>query len=553
MKYLALLLFSGAVFAVSPASAMRLRGGIAHATVNSCGRNAICGLTNPEDVVRLGSTQFAIASSLARAPHSPSHLYLVDFASKVAAPIVPSKSPYTKRSLDPTCAPPENFRTLITHGLASRSDGPGHGRLYVVNHGGKQSIELFEWRVHGRNVALTWRGCVHVPSTVLANAVAPLPDGVAVTSFGSPNDPKLANLVAGRPSGFVMIWSERTGWIRLQGSDLPGDNGIESSPDGRTLYVNAWTDNALWILSRDGRRMPRRVALGEFHPDNIHWQPDGTLLIAGEVGDPSRILSCGPRKICSTPSMLVVFDPVQGSIAARDFFQPTIHFGAASTAIKYHGRYWLSSFLGDRMFEAPVAPAGSSAATGRDGSMGLDKTPGAESVYKCSLPNGTYQYSDVACSDPRASIVHVNTKLDAGTRQAGGNPLSIPAKFRNGQSTAPLKPWLPNDLHVRTRALLAQNIQPSAYECLAGPKHWIQTVPCPQVYLKDPRDTTDDPSLNGEPERGSSVLLERVPVHQQPLDKSELCRKLDDESISVKHNGSSDVYERNLTRSKYCP
>ena len=371
MKYLAWLLFTGAVLVLSPAGAMHVTDGIAHAGVDSCGRNAICGLRNPEDVVRLGSTRFAVASSLARAPHSLSHLYLVDLASRIAKPLVPMMNQDTQRSLDPDCTPPRNFGTLITHGLSSRSDGPDRGRLYAVNHGGKQSIEMFEWHVQARNVALTWRGCVHVPSTILANAVAPLPDGVAVTSFGSPDDPKMVNLVAGRPSGFVMTWSKRTDWVHLKGSDLPGDNGIESSPDGRTLYVNAWANDALWILSSDGSRAAMRVPLGDFHPDNMHWQHDGTLLIAGEVGDASKILSCGPRKICDTPSVLVVFNPVQNSIAKSEFIPPTTHFGAASAAIRYHGTYWLGSFLGDRIFEVPVtSPARIDAAAARDDSTG---------------------------------------------------------------------------------------------------------------------------------------------------------------------------------------
>jgi hypothetical protein len=129
--------------------------------------------------------------------------------------------------------------------------------------------------------------------------------------------------------------------------------------------VNAWASNALWILATDGRRPARRVSLGDFHPDNIHWQQDGTLLIAGEVGDASRILSCGPRKICGAPSMIVVFNPAQGVIVANEFIPPTTHFGAASAAVRYHGKYWLGSFLGDRMLEAPVAAAGNNTERGR--------------------------------------------------------------------------------------------------------------------------------------------------------------------------------------------
>lgn len=102
-------------------------------------------------------------------------------------------------------------------------------------------------------------------------------------------------------------------------------------------------------------------------------------------------------------------------------------------------------------------------------------------------------------------------------------------------------------------ALGVQNAQPPAYECAAGPKVWIQMDPCPRIYLKDMREDSDDYAMNKEPERGSSVLLERVPVQQQPLDAPELCQKLDDHEILLKHDGSSDVYERNVVKPRYCP
>jgi len=94
-------------------------------------------------------------------------------------------------------------------------------------------------------------------------------------------------------------------------------------------------------------------------------------------------------------------------------------------------------------------------------------------------------------------------------------------------------------------ALGAQNAQPSAYECLAGPKVWIRMDPCPRVYLKDIREDSNDYAIKKEPER--------VPVQQQPLDASELCQKLDDHKMPLQHYGSSDVYERNLAKTKYCP
>jgi hypothetical protein len=219
------------------------------------------------------------------------------------------------------------------------------------------------------------------------------------------------------------------------------------------------------------------------------------------------------------------------------------------------------------------------------GGMFMCGAANAGSIYKCPLPNGSYQYTDVPCSGPRASVVHVNAKLDSETPQTGGDRQSTPARSPDGPGGGPplaatqagrgkaldgnadrqhghgsAKPTRsdprldsPEDQRVPTHVLQAGDVSPSAYECIAGPKRWIQMAPCPQVSLKDPRDTTYDPSLNSEPERGSYVLLDRVPVRQQPLDKSELCRKLDDNSIPIKHNGSSDVYERNGAKSKYCP
>lgn len=105
----------------------------------------------------------------------------------------------------------------------------------------------------------------------------------------------------------------------------------------------------------------------------------------------------------------------------------------------------------------------------------------------------------------------------------------------------------------RAHAPGVHNTQPSAYECVAGPKVWIQMDPCPRIYLKDIREDSDDYALKREPERDSSVLLERVPVRQHPLAASELCRKLDDHKIPLKHYGSSDVYERDVAKAKYCP
>jgi hypothetical protein len=102
------------------------------------------------------------------------------------------------------------------------------------------------------------------------------------------------------------------------------------------------------------------------------------------------------------------------------------------------------------------------------------------------------------------------------------------------------------------RAAGAQNVPPSAYQCTAGSQVWIQMDPCPRIYLKDPQDEDAAPSVDADPVRMPPALLERVSVHQRKLDAPELCRELDDHKVPLKHHGSSDVYERNLAKSRFC-
>lgn len=140
----------------------------------------------------------------------------------------------------------------------------------------------------------------------------------------------------------------------------------------------------------------------------------------------------------------------------------------------------------------------------------------------------------------------------SGNEEVTAYDLDLPLRSLNRSAMLAALATLAVSCGMPAHALGAQNAQPPAYECAAGPKVWIQMDSCPQVYLRDVREDSDDYAMKKEPERGSSVLLERVPVQQQPLDASELCEKLDDHKIPLKHDGSSDVYERNVEKAKYC-
>jgi hypothetical protein len=245
----------------------------------------------------------------------------------------------------------------VTHGLdVHQKPGGAATELFAVNHGSRQSIEVFDLHAGRQGVNLTWKGCVLLPEDMSANAVAALPDGFAVTSFGSPGDEGEAEFLAGRPGGFVNRWTKARGWSRIEGSEFGGDNGIAASADGSLLYVNGWTDGTLRILPLRGGTAPATIELGEFHPDNVHSLPDGNLLIAGQVGTVREVLACDTGPDCSLGSAIAVVDPGSRHVVLQWTVAPTAGFTAASTALLYGHDYWVSSFRGDRIVRLGRSP-----------------------------------------------------------------------------------------------------------------------------------------------------------------------------------------------------
>ena len=181
-----------------------------------------------------------------------------------------------------------------------------------MNHGGRESIEVFDLDLKGNAPTLVWRGCALTPDNLSGNSVAPLPsNGFAVTSFGVRNDPQsIAKIGAGQPSGFVAEWSPATGWSELPGTVFSGDNGIVASNDGATLFIAGWGDQKVHIVSR-GKGAPthREVALNGFHPDNIRFGPNGSLIVAGQVGTVTDILARLKIPICTAGTKVVRVDP----------------------------------------------------------------------------------------------------------------------------------------------------------------------------------------------------------------------------------------------------
>ena len=113
----------------------------------------VCGLSGPEDLVEVPNSNWIIAGGDA----APGGISLVNVRDKSVTPLYPS--PNMKQRLDAatydTCPGPidpaekDKFRA---HGIALR---PGRGSLYtlyVVHHGNRESIEVFEFDARGNKL-----------------------------------------------------------------------------------------------------------------------------------------------------------------------------------------------------------------------------------------------------------------------------------------------------------------------------------------------------------------------------------------------------------------
>ena len=92
----------------------------------------------------------------------------------------------------------------------------------------------------------------------------------------------IADFVRGYPTGGVYQWRPGDTRFRLlRGTELPGNNGLETSRDDRFFYVVAFGWHSIFVYARAETSQPvRRILAADFMPDNIHWS-GGHLLTAG--------------------------------------------------------------------------------------------------------------------------------------------------------------------------------------------------------------------------------------------------------------------------------
>lgn len=247
----------------------------------------------PEDIIALPGTRWVVTSSMGSAAH-PGGLSLVNSRSEEVTALWPVEGDFTyayDATAFPGCGGPPDEANAVTHGINIRQTGRWTFDLYVVYHGGRESIEVFSLDVRGDRPTASWRGCVEAYPGTAGNSVAALPDGgIAMTNPYDITQPILEQLLSGEHIGDVWTWHRDSGWTKVPGSDMYFPNGIEVSDDGATLYVAQTSPAAMNVVAIPTAGGEQAV-LGqtELDPDNLRWTDSGTLLTTGSMyqGEPT--------------------------------------------------------------------------------------------------------------------------------------------------------------------------------------------------------------------------------------------------------------------------
>lgn len=300
----------------------------------------VCNLISVEDFVPVNGGRWLVGGSYVA---NSVGLYLVDTRAKSAKPVTLSLA----AKPDPLYAgcPAPDLKALQTHGVDVRQAN-GHTTVYAINHGGRESVEIFE--LHPTTNTAEWIGCALSPAGVSGNAVSAMGGGAfAITKFMDLNDKNgFQHIMAGEVTGAVYLWKPGKGFSEVPGTRLSGDNGLLTSPDGRWFYINAYGSHEIYRVPVSGEGKPT-VAKVDFSPDNLRWAPDGAIFVTGQFINAQTLnklhgwatARLDPKTMTTT---LVVKEPGLKV------------FDDATSAVQVGQTLWFGTFRGDRMAYRPI-------------------------------------------------------------------------------------------------------------------------------------------------------------------------------------------------------
>ena len=303
----------------------------------------ICGTRSPEDLEVAPDGKHLIVSEFVRGGTGGS-FSLFDPAKKTFARIAITAEPL-KDWGDAACpGPPGDM--IAPHGISLSKRAGGKMQLYVVNHAGRETIEMYEVKQAQGTLSLVWHGCV--VSMKDFNDVAALANGGFFGTHPTALRTQGQDLFSGAPSGYVSSWMPGKGEAELTGTRQGYPNGVIASPDGRTLYFNAWTAKEVHKYDVEAGKESGMVKL-DFMPDNLTWTKKGHMLAAGVKGTRGDCPS-GSGTPCIQAFGVAEIDPA--TMKAETVFDSQgkgALIAGVSVAVQMGDSIYIGSFQGDRL------------------------------------------------------------------------------------------------------------------------------------------------------------------------------------------------------------
>jgi hypothetical protein len=314
----------------------------------------LVGPINVEDLARVPGTQWLIGSGMASVGRPAGRLHVIHAHDGRWSAHTPDTIPVDHDDRYGPAGPPSSSN-FDAHGVTLRPGSDGHHTLYLVNHGGREAIEVFDVDATVEPPRLTWLGAIAQDDRVWGNAVALLPDGgLVATNFLDLEDQEaLSKISAGEFTGNLKEWHPGAGWSDVPGSECCAPNGVEASADGRWLYMCAWGVNKVVRVSRGVEHVLRSEVDVDVMPDNVKWGGDGRLLVAGSVSTPAVVFErTNTEDDCNLPLRAVRIDPETLEVEEAVFLAHEV-FGTAATAYDVGTELWIASPRSDRVARFP--------------------------------------------------------------------------------------------------------------------------------------------------------------------------------------------------------
>lgn len=317
--------------------------------------------SKPEDLIALPGTDSLIISGMSADPGmdggAAGHLYLMDKNTEELTEIWPDRKHATElnEELYSDCPAPPELEIASPHGIGLEEQEDGSSQLYVVNHGGRESVEVFNLEPSaGQGNEVTWIGCELLPEGTFGNGVVPDPasDGFYVTHYFDPAD-MMAGFeaaFAGDDTGYVLHADPSTGWQKVSGTDMSAPNGIAVSDDGADLYVAGWGSRDVRKFAMDGNVGEPEVLKLDFMPDNLRWTSEGTLLVTGQDIDGFKTFQgFQTGEVAPEPGFQVMEIEPDGFTAKEIASGTSAGFTNPTTAIEVDGDILIGSVDGNKI------------------------------------------------------------------------------------------------------------------------------------------------------------------------------------------------------------